>query len=187
MSVMTRVETLDLAGLLDETLSPKARSKILAETAEEVLKEAQEINRQAIGRVPKHKTLVDGRASTALHSVKPEGTIAFEFELLDDAISWIAEQLVKHSPRRRGRYAASHELYADGVKADPQRPPVAKTYVFVNTRPYAGRLERKASAGIYEAVAVLANRRFSKAATVQFGYRSEETGRSTPAIVLTAR
>jgi hypothetical protein len=47
--------------------------------------------------------------------------------------------------------------------------------VFINTQPYARKLEKGASSqapdGVYQSVAVLASRRFGNIAKVRFGYR----------------
>jgi hypothetical protein len=181
----------DISVLLDEALSPKAQSAALAGFAREKLHEAEEQNRRALGRVPDHETVVDGRREAPLETVKPDGVIVFEFELLTDLFVWIADQLEKHSPRKSGAYAASHTFFADGAEANPANPPPASDeWAFVSTVPYARKIERgrsrQAPDGVYEVVAALAQRRFGNQAKIDFTYRSLG-GERQPAIVISQR
>lgn len=182
----------DITVLLDDTLSPKAQSRAVAEFAQEKLAEAEDQNRRALGRTPDHKTIVDGRLDASLESVKPDGVIVFEFDLLTDLFVWIKEQLVTHSPHRSGTYATSHRFFADGIEADPARPPLASDeWVFApSDLPYARKIERglsrRAPDGVYQVVAVLAARRFGNQARIQFSYRTIGTERQ-PAIVIVPR
>lgn len=211
MPVSTRIQTVgkDISVLVYEALSPKAQSKAVADFSREKLKEAQQQNRRALGRVPEHDTFVDGRPEAPLESVKPGGVIVFEFELVTDLLAWIADQLEKHSPRRSGAFAASHSLFADGVEVDPRKPPPAEEYVFISTdgpgkaRALEQGHSRQAPNGVYEVVATLAQRRFGNQASVHFTYRAAAgfsarglQGRAraqaqkdarTPAIVVVAR
>ncbi len=179
MAVRTRVEPInrDIDLIVSEDLSPSARSKLLASFAEEQFKEAQTLNSRALGRVPKYETFVDGRAGADLATVKPSGSIVFEFELVSDVIEWIQQMLIQHSPERSGRYSRSHILFADGVEVQfGANVPDAHEYVFVNTQPYARKIERglsaQAKSGVYEIVSVLASRRFGNIAKVKFTFRA---------------
>jgi len=183
MAVTVKVEPIarDIEILIDDTLSPEAASRFLADAAEEELAEAQAINKAALGHVPPHETYVDGRSGAPLESVKPTGTILFEFEIFEDMLEWIGTQLIQHSPVWRGTYANSHMLFADGVAHEPGAPLVeADEYVFVNVQPYARKIERglsrQAPSGVYEAVALLARRRFSNMASIKFTFREPLTG-----------
>lgn len=177
---MARLSTFsrDIELLVSRTLSPQARQKLAAQSARKILLEAQEHNRAALGAVPPHKQFVDGKAGAPLEIVDPDqGRIVFEFELADELLRWIGEQLVLQSPVLTGRYRDSHVLLADGVEIDADgKIPPAETYLFVNTRPYARKIERglsdQAPDGVYEAVAVLAQRQFGNIARVRFTYRS---------------
>jgi hypothetical protein len=167
----------DVALIFDELLSPDARSAQLAAFALEQLEEAQAVNEQALGFVPEHETYVDRVQGAPLESVRPDGTIAFEFDLLEDVFVWISEALVRHSPWLTGRYTESHRFYADGVEVDPRAPvPAATEYVFLNVQPYARKIEKpraqshQAPDGVYESVAAMAGRRFGNIARIVFGY-----------------
>ena len=46
-------------------------------------------NKQALGVVPPYKTYVDGREGAPLASVKPDGIIRVEFQLVNEALAWI--------------------------------------------------------------------------------------------------
>ena len=177
MALRTRVEPIDrdLQLLFADDLSAQARSKQLATFAGEVIDEAKETNRRVLGAVPPHTVTVDGREGAALTSVKPDGTIRAEFELINEALVWINTQLQMHSPVLSGRYAKSHELFADGVDTEnPNAAPPARVYTFANTVPYARKIERGQSSqapdGVYQAVATLAARRFGNLAKIRFTY-----------------
>lgn len=183
MAVRTRVEPIDrdVALILSEVLSPKARSARLAEFAHEQIDEAKEINRRALGAVPPLTITVDGREGAPLTSVKPDGTIRGDFELVNETLAWINTQLQKHSPVRSGLYAKSHELFADGVDTEnPNNAPPASEYVFLNVQPYSRKIERGQSSqapdGVYQVVTTLAQRRFGNIASITFGYRTAVGG-----------
>lgn len=179
MAVFTKIDPIDrdIQVMLADDLSPQARSKALAEFADTQIDGAAEAARQAIGTTPRYTVTVDGRQGAPLESVKPDGVIVAEFELLTDVLSWIGEQLVLHSPVSSGRYQDSHVLMADGVAIEPGlKIPPAEEYVFVNVQPYARKIERGMSSqapdGVYQAVATLAARRFNNVAKISFNYRT---------------
>lgn len=193
--ITTKVEPInrDIDLMLREELSPQARNAHIAQFARSELKQGQDRNRQALGRVPPHETFVDGRAEAPLESVK--STIVFEFELLDDVFTWIRDQLVKHSPKLTGEYAKSHVFLADGVEVVAgESVPAAREYVFINTVPYSRKIERglsnQAPDGVYQVVAVLASKRFGNIARVRFTYRTlfgsvKDKNTRQPAITVT--
>lgn len=179
MSIRARVPAIsrDIELMIADTLSPGAQSKFLADFAREKLEEAQSENRAALGRVPDHQTFVDGQRRDDLESVRPNGVIAFEFELLEQLLAWIGEQLVLHSPVLTGKYANSHVVFVDGVEAAPGAVPVdGEEWAFINTVPYARKIERglspQAPDGVYEAVAAIASRRFGNLARIRYTFRS---------------
>jgi hypothetical protein len=199
----------DLDVMFKQGIGDKAQSALLAAFALEKIEEAKAQNKQALGRVPPYKTYVDGREGAPLESVKPNGVIRVEFQLVNEAIAWIYQQLQIHSPVLTGRYANSHELFADGVQVDnPNAAPPAEEYVFLNTQPYARKIEgdlsrepssRQAPEGVYEAVATLAQNKFSRLGKIRFSYRTpiggqiaggrigDRSKRRTPAIIVTLR
>jgi hypothetical protein len=206
----------DIEVMLDQALGPKARSAILAEFAAEKIEDAKQQNAKVLGSVPPYHVFVDGRRNAALASVKPDGTIRAEFQLVTEALAWIYEQLQIHSPVLTGRYASSHELFADNVDVgNPNAPPPAEEYVFMNIQPYARKIEGlrarggatirgpispQAPDGVYQAVATLAKRRFGNIAKIQFGYRTvigasnvgsraarKALGERNPAIIVSLR
>lgn len=179
----TKIEPIDrdIALIIDQELSPEARSAFLAEYAEEQIAEVRADNARVLGTVPAYETIVDGRRGAMPATVKPSGVIVAEYDLLLEMFAWIGAQLVTHSPRRSGRYAASHILLADGVEIDPNGaiPPAAE-YVFLSAQPYARKIEMGLSAqapdGVYQAVTAVANRRFGNIARALFGYRELSSG-----------
>lgn len=179
MGITTRIDPIDrnIALAIREGENPQERGRRLASYARGALKDAQEQNRQALGYVPDHETFVDGRKGAPLESVRPDGVIVFEFDLIEDMFAWIGAMLVQHSPVRSGRYSDSHVFLADGEEVEPGiAAPEADEYVFVNVQPYARKIERglspQAPDGVYEAVAAMAARRFGNVAKIRFSYRS---------------
>lgn len=182
MSVKVRIDSIDrdIKLITDELLSPGARARQFAEGAKEQLADTDEINRQALGRVPKSETYVDGRRGAPLASVSANGVIIREYELVNDVLIWIAatlraDSVVGKGPDKRpghpGFYRSSHVLFADGQEVDSSgQIPEAEEYVFLSTAPYARRVEKRTD--IYEKTAAKANRRFGNVAKVSFGWRS---------------
>jgi len=203
MAVRTRVEPLeqDIALVYKQDLSPEAQSATLAQFAYEQIEEAKQTNRRALGVVPAYTTWVDGREDAPLKSVKPDGEVFTEFELLQEALAWIDQQLTMHSPVLKGHYQRSHEFFADNAEADPDRPPAAQEYVFVNSVPYARKIEglrsrgettrppqsRQAPHGVYQVVAELAQRKFGNIARITYSFRTIQGGERNPAIIVKMR
>jgi hypothetical protein len=171
----------ELELMMAEDLGPKAKSAMLAAFAAEGIEDAKQINKRALGRVPPYDVYVDNREGAPLTSVKPDGVIRAEFHLVNEALAWIMTQLQMHSPVLTGRYASSHELFADGVDTEnPNNAPPAEEYVFLNIQPYSRKIERglspQAPDGVYQAVATLAQRRFGNVAKITFSYRTAISG-----------
>ena len=197
MALKTRVQPIgkDFELFLSENLGPKARSAMLAAFAAETIEEAKTQNKQVLGAVPPYEVFVDGREGAPLASVKPDGVIRAKFELVNEALTWIYQQLEMHSPRLTGQYASSHVLFADGTETSATNPAPAQEYVFVNTTPYARKIEGtktrpplspQAPDGVYQAVATLAQK-FSNVAKVTFSYRTVAGGERNRAIIVRLR
>ena len=187
--ITARIEPLDkdIELLIRQDLSPQAQSEALAAFARETLAEVEATNEAVIGHPTPHETFVDGRIGAPEETVRPQGTIVYEFELVDEVFAYIDEQLRQHSPvgqgddKHPGLYKRSHIFYADDVEADPLKPPPGiKVGTFVNAVPYARKIEAGESPqqpdGVYEVVTALASRRFGNIAKVQFGYRTASGG-----------
>ena len=166
---------------MEANLGPKARSAMLAAYAADAIEDAKKQNKRALGRVPPYDIYVDNREGAPLTSVKPDGVIRAEFQLVNEALAWINTQLQMHSPVRSGRYAKSHELFADGIDTEnPNMAPPAEEYVFLNIQPYSRKIERglspQAPDGVYQAVATLAAAKFNNIAKIKFSYRTAISG-----------
>lgn len=188
MDIKVRLDPIekDVAILFPDAFSPRQRSLELARFARDGIDQADAQNAAAVGHQMPHTETVDGREGAPLNSVRPNGVIVAEWTLFDEMFQWIAEQLSKHSPvggamdtrpGHPGLYRASHVFLADGSQVFPgEVVPAADEYVFVNTVPYARKIERglspQAPEGVYETVAVLASRRWGNLARVRFSYRS---------------
>lgn len=129
--------------LVDETLSPKARSAKIADFALRQIRAADEINKRALGAVPPKKVTVNGREDEFLRNVPPDmGIIIAEYRLVEDVLAWIMTTLRQRSPAgASGAYREGHRMFADNVEADAFKPPLASSYMFFNLVPYARRLE----------------------------------------------
>jgi hypothetical protein len=180
--VKTRVDSIerDVKLIVDELLSPAGRSKQFAAAALEFLSDADDTNRLVLGRVPRSKTYVDGREGAALETVKPDGIIVREYELIFDVLVFISDILRTMSPVGRGPdkrpghpgfFKGSHLLFADGREvAVSESVPDAAEYVFLSSAPYARRIEKRST--VYEMAAAKAAARFGNIARVRFGWRS---------------
>jgi hypothetical protein len=182
----TRVEPInrDVQVIVNSLLSPAARSKLFADFAEDIIEDTRQQNRRALGGDPKFTVTVDGRLGAPLVSVRPNGVIFVEFQLVIDVLRYIQDQLERHSPVKSGRYRRSHLLFADGTQvvigAAAQQIVEADEYVFINSQPYARKLELGASTqapdGVYQAVATMAQARFGNVARIRFTYRALAAG-----------
>jgi hypothetical protein len=205
MAVRTRVQPLsrDIEILLTE-LQEIDGADILTEFARAEITEAKEINRAVLGREPPVEIFVDGRKDESLRSVETKSVIVAEFQLVTEVLVWIAQQLEQHSPVKTGRYQKSHILLADGVEVTATTQVLtASEYVFINTQPYARKIERGSSSmapdGVYQAVATLARQRFGNITKVAFSYRTviggsivtgsagNRSSNRNPAIIVTPR
>jgi hypothetical protein len=199
--ITTRFEPFsrEIDVVLARHLSPQARSAALAAYARDKLAEVQAGYRARRGTVPDHETFVDGRQGANVDSVRPDGTIVFEFALLQGAIAEIGELLARHSPVRSGRYRRGHVLLADDREIAPEAAPInASEFVWLNVEPYARKIERGLSRrspdGVYRMVADVAARRFANLARIRFSYRAafvtsprQERAARAPAIIISPR
>ncbi len=128
--------------LVDETLSPQARSAKIAAFARRQIAAADEINRRALGAVPPKKVTVNGRENESLTNIPPDqGIIIAEYRLVEDVLAWIMLTLRARSPVISGDYRRGHRLFADDVECNPDAPPIARRYAFFNLVPYARKIE----------------------------------------------
>lgn len=186
MAVTTKVQTIDrdVGLIIDELLSPAAQSRQFAELAQEELDETDNENRLVLGRVPPSQTWVDGREGARLETVKPDGIIVREYELVNDVLLFISAELQAESPigkkpdKREGHpglYRKSHTLFADGTEVDAGGDiPPAQEYVFLSDLPYARKVERWFD--VYEATANKAAKRFGNVAKIYFDWRAPAAG-----------
>lgn len=217
MQALAIVEPIDrdVQLIFADDLSPVARSRALAEYATEEIAAQVGAAIGVYGSRLLHRTFVDGRETDDLNSVRPDGEIEADFDLLEDTLSWISNELRKLSPVRSGRYQQGHALYADGREvflgtvnlSDEALPlgtiPFASEYVFINALSYAHKIEtglsEQAPRGVYEIVAARAAAKFGNIALIRFAYRAPFEGalvggkfgnrveNRRPAIVVTMR
>lgn len=170
----TRVEPIerDVAVIIGEEFSPQARSRHLADHARRAFVEADTINARIFGRVPASRTWVDNREGANLDSVRPDGQITREYDLVVEALEQIRVELRRTSPRLTGAYQESHALFADDVEVPiGAMPPIAQEYVLVSVAPYSRKLER-----LYSIYANAAAKRYAHGLKVRFTHRSVRGG-----------
>lgn len=172
---------------VNDALSPAARGQVIADYARSEIGDADESNRNVLGRVPPRTVYVDGRSNAALESVK--STVLVEWELIGDVLVAIGEMLRRNSPVVSGDYQRAHTLFADGQEIPiSAEVPRATEYVFLNPLPYSRRLEvgKKKDGSpfvvqvqphIYERTCAQVNRRFGNIAKIVFGYRAPLGGK----------
>lgn len=180
MPVSSRIEPLSktLAVIVDQTLSPAARSQALAGFARKTLADAQQQNRRVLGRIPEHRQTVDGVTGARLEAVRPDGRIGIEFEIIGDVLEFIRAELIKASPVDSGAFRKAHQLFADGREVLPgETPPPAEIYTFSNPVPYARKIEIGAmtmrvpgSDHVFERASRAAKRRFGNTAQIRFTF-----------------
>ncbi|WP_099866064.1 hypothetical protein [Pararhizobium haloflavum] len=192
-----RDPVLTFNDLAEDLTSPEARSARLARFAREAIDEAQTFNRSATGRDVPYEVTVDRQKGKPIDQVAPDGVVIAEFELIGAVIEWIGDELLKASPILTGRFMRSHLLFVDGVEHTPGAalPNGAAEFVFVNSQPYARKIERGQSAqapdGVYEVIAAIAKKRFGNQAQIRFSFRSISGSKASadrqPAIIVRAR
>lgn len=145
MAVKIRVDPIaqTIKLLVANTISPQAQKQAVASFAQGAIDEADATNKRVLGRVPPRTVTVDGREGAALTDVKPDGgSIIVEYELIADVLVWIGDTLRSRSPVQSGDYRDGWTLLADGVEvAVGDDIPAADEYTFVNTVPYARKIE----------------------------------------------
>ena len=145
MAIKTRIDSIskDIDLIVSDLLSPKAQSHAIADFARDEIKKANAANNRVLGRVPPNVTTVDGVKNGNLDSVRPNGgSIITEWEIISDVLVWIGNTLRERSPFVSGDFRDGWTLLADGkvTEVNDQVPP-AEVYTFVNTVPYARKIE----------------------------------------------
>lgn len=197
---MSRIDPIfrDIEVIVSDLTSPAARSGRIAEFAAEQIAEVRENNRAIVGRDMPYEVVVDGKVGAALASVRPDGVVVANFDLIRQVLEWIGEQLLLESPRLTGRYVRSHAMFVDGVEHDLDAEiPNGESYEFVNSQPYARKMEPRAGGkpqseqapnGVYDAIAAVAAKRFGNIAKVRYAFRqitdAEGEESRQPAIVV---
>ena len=133
-------------------------SELFAAFAEAEIEDAKAAMPPRSARVPPYKIFV-WAGQAALEDVLAERRHRRRIRAGADVLVWISEQLFKFSPVKSGLYQKSHELFADGrhVEASASLIRFADEYIFVNTVPYARKIERGSSSqapeGVYQSIA----------------------------------
>lgn len=132
-----------------------------------------------------YSTLVDGRDTSDLDSVKPGGQIRFRFDRVSKVLAWIYHELVTRSPvgpGQNGHYQDAHRIFVNGDQVDPDQEyevPQGAEIIFVNYQLYARKIEAgeslQAPSGVYELVERDARAAFPSTA-IDFNYTAVQGG-----------
>jgi hypothetical protein len=145
MAVKVRIDSVatEINLIVSDMLSPEAQSRAVANYARDEIRQADDTNKRVLGDIPSRTVTVDGRPGAALDSVRPSGgSIIAEWDIIADALIWIAQTLEDRSPTVSGDYKRGHTLFADGNEiVASQSVPAAEEYVFTNVVPYSRRIE----------------------------------------------
>jgi hypothetical protein len=183
---------LEIDALISSTLSNETQVKFFAEQAIKIGRDVQDHNERIIGHQVTRTTYVNGQKNASEYSITSSGgTIEYVFSITSDIVEFIADSIQKLSPVRSGQYKASDVIYADGVLVSNPNdlPKNVSEWIFVNTQPYAGKIERgessQASHGVYELTAYQAAQKYPEY-HVLFDFRyTSDSKYLTPAIVVT--
>lgn len=187
----------DIKIINDQELSRDALAKTFQEFARDVIREEAPKGysvdsagrvRDARGRFAK---VTINQREALLRQAEIQDTIEVSFVDPTEMLQFIGRTLETFSPvGPTGRYRRSHRLYADGreIDFDGDIPP-ADQYVFVNTVPYARKIERgmssQAPEGVYQVTAALARRQFSDVArNISYSFYPTIGGERNPAIIV---
>ena len=99
----------DVAIIIDEELSPKAQALALIDFAHQCLAEALTEDEIVFGYVVPFLTYVDGLLSKNEDQVRPNGEIAYEFQLIADVLSR-SDPRLEQAARRLCRCRSSRRL-----------------------------------------------------------------------------
>jgi len=159
--------------------SPQTRAQAFARMAAASIADIDASNDAALGRDVAYRTFVDGHATPNLRVATQNSVIVARWELGAGVIAYIADLLSKAGPALTGAYRRSMRIYADGVEIDDQDKAIgAREVLFLSTVPYARKIERGlegyAPGHVYEAVAAMANARFSNIARIKFTFAEPE-------------
>jgi hypothetical protein len=123
----------------DSTLSPQALSHRLAEIARE--KRDELIGQGAAPAT--YETFVDGRRGATEETVKPDGTIFYQFNRLGQAAIYAMDAAVELSPVQSGDFVLGWTVAVDGRpwRGREMDIPANAEVLIVNPLPYARKIE----------------------------------------------
>lgn len=139
LSSFTREITVASQGL-----NGPAVSRAIAQKARQHMAEVQRAATARSGGIePEHVTVVDGRKTEALETVKPSGAIIIQWDYMTEAANRVVKFLMDNGPERSGDWKKAVTIYVDDTP-HPRRAPIpVGTQEVVVAVPiiYARRLE----------------------------------------------
>lgn len=131
-------------AFIDAKLSPAARSRILAQTARDGLKQLIASGQAS----PTYQTFVDGTRDDNEDDVRGDGSgrILYRFDVQAQAATFALAFLQTRSPVASGEYRSAiwvgvNGLYVRAPAFDPSNIPAGAEVTIVDTAPYARKVE----------------------------------------------
>lgn len=89
-----------------------------------------------------YERFVNGRQGVAEEAVEAPGPIVYRFSWWDEIVTAAIEELVRHSPRRTGRFAASFVVISGGrLVADIEDVDSTDEVIVTNVQPYVRKID----------------------------------------------
>jgi hypothetical protein len=147
----------------DKTMSPQALSLNLATVA----KKTRDALIKTGEAAPAYETFVDGRKGAAEETVRPDGAILYQFNVLGQAAKYALSFAVGRSPKHDGDYKRAWFVAVDGKKwtGDLNDIPAGSEVMVTNPLPYArkidvGHMKMRVAPGIVEDTRQAVKRKF---------------------------
>ena len=128
---------------VSRTLPDMAR-KTLADAARATVRRVEtEQAARSGGITPKHLAIVDGARGASFDAVRPDGTIAIDWNYMREAVARTVGYLRQHGPVISGDWKKAVMVEVDGAMVDPDAPiPATARIAYVGPSVvYARRLE----------------------------------------------
>ncbi len=132
--------------------------------------------------------VVDGMRDVPEEAVRPDGRITYHYSRADNVVDYAMQVLIMLSPKLTGLYAASHQVFLNGV-AVPNAAGAgpADEIVIANPVPYSrviefGKMKMRVPGTdhVYERAARVVAQKFRGIAAVKFTFRSIQGGQIVP-------
>lgn len=171
-------------------LTGEARRQLLIRTAQEGFRKYHKQNTNLLGGEPPYRRVVDGIEGKPITAVNLYGTIIYEWGLhlhiIDEALKMLIQMSPIESPASDPvRYVDHHKILVNGDSYTKGADIGINDIVQItNLVPYARRIEHgwspQADDGVYQLVAEILKRKYSKVVDIEFTYEDYVGGKDIP-------